>query len=111
MRQQPGATGWRTPFPEHDMGERVARLVNGQLLDYTQVGDDFALARIRSPADYLGISFGQCDLRRKHGITIVAVERPEQEMTYATTDTELADGDVVIICGRAEQVDRFTERA
>ncbi len=34
-------------FPDNDMGERVARLVSGRMLDYMQVDDDFALCKSR----------------------------------------------------------------
>ena len=37
-------------FPEQDMGERVAHLVAGRLLDYIEFDDDFAIVKTRAPA-------------------------------------------------------------
>ncbi|MEV1250084.1 TrkA family potassium uptake protein [Nonomuraea sp. NPDC049750] len=96
-------------FPEHDMGERVAHLVSGRMLDYMQVDDNFALIKTRSPKQYIGIPLGRSNLRRKYGITIVAVKSEGEEFTYATAETELAYGDIVIVSGRTEQVERFAE--
>ncbi|MEV4170229.1 TrkA family potassium uptake protein [Nonomuraea sp. NPDC049709] len=96
-------------FPEHDMGERVAHLVSGQLLDYMEVDENFAMAKIRPPKEYVGIALGASNLRRKHGVTIVAVKPQDEEFTYATADAELAYGDIIIISGRPEQVERFAE--
>ncbi|MGN9839750.1 potassium channel family protein [Nonomuraea sp. H19] len=96
-------------FPEHDMGERVAHLISGRLLDYMQVDEHFAMAKIRPPKDYVGIELGRSGLRRKHGVTIVAVKPSNEEFTYATADTELAYGDVIIVSGSPEQVERFAE--
>ncbi|MET8867609.1 TrkA family potassium uptake protein [Nonomuraea sp. NPDC004580] len=96
-------------FPEHDMGERVAHLVSGRMLDYMQVDENFALAKTSPPKEYVGIPLGQSNLRRKYGVTIVAVKPPGEEFTYATAETELSYGDIVLVSGRTEQVERFAE--
>ncbi|MEV0200444.1 TrkA C-terminal domain-containing protein [Nonomuraea sp. NPDC050691] len=46
-------------------------------------------------------------MRRKYGVTIVAVKSQGQEFTYATAETVLGYGDVVIVSGRTDQVERF----
>ncbi|NUW44535.1 TrkA family potassium uptake protein [Nonomuraea rhodomycinica] len=94
-------------FPEHDMGERVAHLISGRMLDFMQVDDDFALAKTPPPKQYVGVPLGRSDLRRKYGVTIVAVKSQGQEFTYATAETVLGYGDVVIVSGRTDQVERF----
>ncbi len=96
-------------FPEHDMGERVAHMVGGRLLDYMEVDEDFALAKTRPPKDYVGVPLGRSNLRRKYGGTIVAVKSPGEEFTYATAETVLAYGDVIVVSGRTEQVERFAD--
>jgi trk system potassium uptake protein TrkA len=96
-------------FPEHDMGERVAHLVSGRMLDFMQVDEDFALVKTRPPGEYVGIPLGESNLRRKYGVTIVAVKSEGEEFTYATAQTELTYSDVVIVAGRTEQVERFAE--
>jgi trk system potassium uptake protein TrkA len=96
-------------FPEHDMGERVAHLVSGRMLDYMQVDENFALAKTNPPKEYVGIPLGRSNLRRKYGVTIVAVKPPGEEFTYATAETELSYGDIVLVSGRTEEVERFAE--
>lgn len=96
-------------FPEHDMGERVAHLVSGRMLDYIQVEENFALVKTRPPKEYIGVPLGESNLRRKYGVTVVAVKSAGEEFTYATAGTELGYGDVVIVSGRTEEVERFAE--
>ncbi|WP_433432088.1 potassium channel family protein [Nonomuraea sp. CA-141351] len=96
-------------LPEHDMGERVAHLVSGRMLDYMQVDENFALVKTRPPKEYVGIPLGQSGLRRKHGVTIVAVKNPGEEFTYATAETELGYGDVIIVSGPTDKAERFAE--
>ncbi|GAA4052084.1 potassium channel family protein [Nonomuraea soli] len=96
-------------FPENDMGERVAHLVSGRMLDYMEVEENFAMAKTRPPKEYVGVPLGRSNLRRKHGVTIVAVKSPGVDFTYATADTELSYGDVIIVSGSVEAVERFAE--
>ena len=36
-------------LPEHDMGERVAHLVTGRMMDYIEFEDDFAMVKTVAP--------------------------------------------------------------
>ncbi|MDF5759142.1 TrkA family potassium uptake protein [Spongiactinospora sp. TRM90649] len=96
-------------LPEHDMGERVAHLVSGRMLDYLAVDENFALVKSRPPGDYVGVQLGESGLRRKYGVTVVAVKRRGEEFTYATAATVLAFDDIIVVSGRTEDVERFTE--
>jgi len=96
-------------LPEYDMGERVAHLVTGRMLDYIQVERDFALAKTPGPAEALGRRLDEARLRTKYGITIVGVKRPGQDFTYATADTVLEEGDTVIVSGKPAQIERFAD--
>lgn len=42
-------------YPEHDMGQRVAHLVRGRMLDYIEFEDDFAMVKTNPPADIVGL--------------------------------------------------------
>src|SRR5690606_29336605 len=96
-------------LPEHDMGERVAHLVSGRMLDYVEIEEGFALIKTRPPRDFVGISLGDSKLRKKYGVTIVAVKSPGEDFTYATADTVLNYDDIIIVSGRTEQLERFSE--
>lgn len=96
-------------LPEHDMGERVAHLVTGRMLDYVQVEDDFALAKTRAPAEALSRPLGECKLRKKYGVTVVGTKPRGGEFTYTTADTVLSEGDVVIVSGKARDIERFSD--
>ncbi|MFC4589141.1 potassium channel family protein [Sphaerisporangium corydalis] len=95
--------------PEHDMGERVAHLVTGRMLDYIEVDDNFALVKTLPPKELVGVPLGECKLRTKHGVTVVGVKSQGQEFTYATASTVLMYGDVIIVSGTIEKVERFAE--
>ncbi len=97
-------------LPEHDMGERVAHLVTGRMLDYIEFEDDFAMVKTVAPEDSVGMPLCDSTLRTRHGITVVGVKRPGEDFTHATPDTVLHRGDVLIVSGRIEEVESFANR-
>jgi trk system potassium uptake protein len=98
-------------LPEHDMGERVAHLVSGRLLDYIELAPDWVLARTKPPRDLVGVPLGESRLRAKHHVTVVSV-RPQgrDQFTHAGAETVLTYGDDIVIVGRPVDVERFVER-
>ena len=99
-------------LPEHDMGERVAHLLSGRILDYIQVDEDFAMAKTKPPRDIVGIPLKDSRVRSKYGVTIVAVksEAPlsgPKGFTHASPDTVLMYGDVILVVGPINEVERF----
>ncbi|MBD8507226.1 MULTISPECIES: potassium channel family protein [Lolliginicoccus] len=94
-------------IPEHDMGERVAHLVTGRMLDYIEFGDDYAMVKTLAPAEAIGIPLKDSELRRRYEITVVAVKRAGQNFTYATQDTVLMRGDILLVAGKVRQVEAF----
>lgn len=97
-------------LPEHDMGERVAHLVSGEILDYIEVDEDWALAKARPPRYLVGVPLGESKLRAKHHVTIVSV-KPEGKTHFQHADaaTQLTYGDEILVAGRVADVERFIE--
>ena len=93
-------------LPEHDMGERVAHLVTGRLLDFIQFEDDYAIAKTIAPRESNGLPLGQSRLRSKYDVTVVGIKRPGEGFTYATAETVVEAGDVLILAGRTAAVER-----
>ncbi|MBO4206073.1 potassium channel family protein [Micromonospora echinofusca] len=100
--------------PEHDMGERVAHLLSGRILDYVEVDADFAVIKTTPPRDIVGVPLRESRARSKWGVTVVAV-KPQAALpggaprtfTYATPDTVLAYGDLILVVGTVDNVERF----
>lgn len=94
-------------YPEAAMGERVAHLVTGKMIDFIEFDDDFAIVKTRPPREALGKTLADSALRTRHGITVVGVKRPRQDFTYAKPDTVVVEGDLLIISGPTAKVERF----
>lgn len=94
-------------LPEHDMGERVAHLVTGRMLDFIEFDDDFALVKTVAPEIATGRPLGGTQVRTRYGVTVVGIKRPGHDFTYATADTVVEKGDVIIVTGHTRAVEAF----
>ncbi|MEV4708658.1 TrkA family potassium uptake protein [Actinoplanes sp. NPDC049316] len=94
-------------LPEHEMGERVAHLVTGHILNFIEFEDDYALIKTRAPEEAFDKSLADAALRSKYGITVVSIKRPGEDFTYATADTTVYAGDILIVAGKTRHVEAF----
>ena len=94
-------------FPEVAMGERVAHLVTGKMMDFIEFDDGFAIVKTRAPREAEGRTLADCALRSKYGVTIVGVKRPKTDFAYGRPETEVQQGDLLIVCGPTRTVEAF----
>ncbi|MGB5759715.1 MAG: TrkA family potassium uptake protein [Acidimicrobiales bacterium] len=94
-------------FPEKEMGERVAHVVTGQVVDYFQLDDGFILAEVQVPAALVGIALGDSDIRNIFNLTVVCVKPRGKRFTYATAETVLNPDDLMVIAGTPVDAERF----
>ena len=94
-------------YPEVAMGERVAHLVTGKMIDFIEFDDDFAIVKTRPPRELLGKTLGESQIITRHGVSVVGVKRPQEDFTDAKPGTVVVDGDLLIISGPTQKVQRF----
>ncbi|GAA3116879.1 potassium channel family protein [Streptosporangium carneum] len=94
--------------PEHDMGERVAHLVTGRMLDYVEIDEGYALVKTRAPGWAAGKALGELGIRKKYGVTVVGI-KGSGGFTYATSDTVIHRGAILLVAGETGKAERFAE--
>jgi trk system potassium uptake protein len=94
-------------YPESEMGERVAHLITGRMLDYIEFDDGFAIAKVRSPNEAVGRTLADVGLRTKWGVTVVGIKLPGQDFTYARPETVVPPGCILIVAGDTKKVEQF----
>jgi trk system potassium uptake protein TrkA len=94
-------------FPESEMGERVAHLITGRMLDYIEFDDGFAIAKVRAPNEAVGKTLADIGLRSKWGVTVVGTKLPGQDFTYARPETVVPPGCILIVAGDTKKVEQF----
>ena len=94
-------------YPEASMGERVAHLITGRMLDYIEFDDGYAIAKVAAPREAIGRTLAESALRTEYGITVVGVKVPGRDFTHALPDTVIPPGAILVVAGRTDQVERF----
>lgn len=93
--------------PEREMGERVAHLIAGTMLEYISLDDVFVLAEVRAPTSLIGRALGESGLRAKYKVTVVCIKHPGESFTYAEAVTVIREHDLLVVAGTSDDVDRF----
>ncbi|WP_448584856.1 potassium channel family protein [Thermaurantiacus sp.] len=96
-------------MPEADRGRRVAHLVSSRMMDFIELDDGYAFAKTSPPECVVGRPLAETRVRDRFGITVVGVKPPGEQFTYATGETVVRHGDMLIVSGPTEKVERFTQ--
>lgn len=93
--------------PERDMGAQVARtMASPTVMDYVDLGEDEALIEAEVPKKWVGKSLADLHLSRQSGLTILAIKPKGKSGTIPSGDTTLNEGDVIVVGGAKENLDR-----
>lgn len=94
-------------YPEADMGERVAHLITGKMMDFIEFDDGFAIAKIHAPAPTQNQVLSESGVREKFGVTVVGVKRANEDFQHATPSTRILPGDMLIVSGPTTKIELF----
>ena len=98
-------------YPEHDMGHRVAHMLGGRMVEWFQLDEHFALLETLVPAELVGATLADAEVRARYNVTIVCVKPEDGAFTYATPDTILSDGDLLVVAGDTAAAEAFDRLA
>lgn len=94
-------------YPEADMGERVAHLISGRMIDFIEFDDGYAIARIHAPPVAFDLTLADSGVREKFGVTVVGVKRQNEDFRHATPETLVKPGDLLVVSGPTKKVEQF----
>jgi trk system potassium uptake protein TrkA len=94
-------------YPEYSMGERVAHMLTGEMIDYIEFDDEFSIARTLAPSFTWDKTLAESAPRSRHGITVVGVKRSGEDFTYARPETLVHRHDQLIVSGPTRNVEKF----
>lgn len=95
--------------PEADAGRRVSQLLVGGMLDYVPIDRDYSVAKTPVPDDMAGRALSGAALAETHGVRVIAVIRADGTTIDADPRTVPLLGDVLVLWGRAGDLERFAK--
>lgn len=98
-------------FPEQDMGEKLVGILDrNNVLEYIEFSDTHAIVEVAVPEKWVGRSLIQLDVRKKYGVTVLAVNAPDSGMNISPDPSKPFSGDETIaLLGEISAIDRITK--
>ncbi len=103
-----GAT--QVVHPERDMAERVSRnLSQSNVLDFIPLAAEYELVQIEPPAQFIGKSLKDLDLRARHRIHIIGIREqgPDKFMLVPPADSVIKKDQILIAIGKSEDISKI----
>lgn len=98
--------------PEMQMGQRLARnLAHPTILEQIALDENTNLVEVATPEQFIGKSMTEIDMRRRYGVSVIAIRRGGQVLPQIGTDERLARGDRLLIVGPPASVRRVASLA
>lgn len=96
--------------PEREMGARLARrLAQPSIVDQLDLGEA-ELAEVEAPEAFVGRTLADLDLRRAHGVSVMAIRRGDDVEPNPRADETIESGDILVVIGSTEHVNRLAAR-
>jgi trk system potassium uptake protein TrkA len=87
-------------IPEKQIAEWAAiRYASNHILDYIRLDEDHAIYEVTVPAEWIGESIGQIDIRKRYGITILGIKQKGKMNLVVTPETILREGGTMLVLG------------
>ncbi len=103
-----GATS--TVIPEQAMAIRLAHAeANPNVIDYLPLTDEFCVAEVVPPDNFIGKTLIELGLRAKHNIQVIAIkEKSTGRFNFVPIgEYSVTDSDILITLGRREDIDQI----
>ncbi|MDC0719649.1 potassium channel family protein [Nannocystis bainbridge] len=98
--------------PELQMGQRLARnLAHPTILEQIALDENTNLVEVATPEQFIGKSMTEVDLKRRYGVSVIAVRRAGQVLPQLAGDDRLQRGDRLLIVGQPASVRRLASLA
>ncbi len=98
----------RVVIPERETGVKLAQsLTSSDVLDFIELSEDFGIAEIQVPAQWVGKSLREVNVRAKYGINIIALKQGENIDITPDADMPLKENVVLVVLGRNEQIGKL----
>lgn len=84
-------------LPECEMGAKIARkMVGSNILDILEESEHYSISEMHPQDDWVGKTVRESDIRRNHGLTILAVRQGEDLHIPVSPDQILGKNDILI---------------
>lgn len=109
-------------FPERDAAARLAqRLISPNVLEYVELAPGFSVEEVAVPDQMSGLRLREAQIRETYNVNLIGIRKKVTRMVKGRMTTEevfnvtpsledvIEKGDVLVVVGRQEDLDRLTK--
>lgn len=87
-------------YPERQLAAWTAfRYTSDNIFDYIELDNDYAILEVSVPKSWQGKTVGEINIRQRYGINILAVRKRGKLNPDITTETCMAEDDILLVLG------------
>ncbi len=87
-------------YPERQLAKWTAiRYSSDHLLDYVELEDDYAILEVDVPAEWVGKTVGELNIRKRYNVTIMAIRTNGNLNMSINTDTRFDKDQTLMVLG------------
>jgi trk system potassium uptake protein TrkA len=96
-------------LPEHEAGVHLGRqLATHHFIDYLEVNEGISIIELEAPPKLCGKTLAECDLRKRMGLSVIAVNRDKNIIANPRADFKIEPGDELMVIGSIEDAERLS---
>ncbi|MGN0384536.1 MAG: potassium channel family protein [Lachnospiraceae bacterium] len=94
-------------YPEKQLADWTAiRYTADHILDYIEIDSDYAIFEIAIPEKWIGKTVIEADVRKKHGINILAIKHGGKMDLNFTPQTSFRQDDTILVLGNTKAIQK-----
>ena len=100
--------GAQVVYPERDMAIRLGkRLISRNFLDYVSLDNSVEIRQIIVSGKLVVKTIEEYGIRKKYKLNVIAIESGRTTNIEVQPDYRLNEGDVIVVIGKIDKMDRF----
>ncbi|MBR6616036.1 MAG: TrkA family potassium uptake protein [Lachnospiraceae bacterium] len=94
-------------YPEKQLASWTAiRYSSDHIFDYIELDEDYAIIEVGVPSAWVGRTIGKLDIRRTHGINIMATKIDGKMNMNITADYIFSEGETILVLGKNKEIQK-----
>ena len=94
-------------YPERKLADWTAiRYTADHILDYIELDSDHSIFEIAIPEKWIGKTVVEAEVRKKHGINIMAIKRDGKMNLNFAPETSFMPGDTILVLGDTKNIQK-----
>lgn len=97
-------------IPEQQMAVKIAHsLAQPNLIDYLPLGEDYHVAELVAPPDFIGKTLSELQLRSRFGVQVIATKNSVTNKFNFVLDGQyrITETDILVVLGKQDNVNRL----